>query len=346
MEQASKSTLPAQAARELILIPRPQKMDVLAGIHQPVNDGCVWLRDPMPSRLLSTAHAVRESLAGIGIRYTICASWASDAPPAALIVIDPVIVPKPQGYRLTISSDQIRIISHDIQGAWYAAMTLRQIARQCHESAGLPCLRIDDWPDFAQRGMMLDISRDKMPTLKTLMELAERMSEWKLNVFQLYMEHSFAYSNHREVWKDATPLTALDILELDAFCRELHIELVPNQNSFGHMERWLKHPHRAGTRSPDEPAMPSPTSRMPLKMVLQPARPGFSSPIGATAATGNTFPFPTLDFYMARRSVGRSKPIVKRISHKLWTRMYSGAPAAGWGKLPAILATPIWNPAR
>ena len=36
-------------------------------------------------------------------------------------------------------------------------------------------------------------------------------------------------------------MTGQDILELDAYCRERFVELVPNQNSFGHMERWLRH---------------------------------------------------------------------------------------------------------
>ena len=48
-------------------------------------------------------------------------------------------------------------------------------------------------------------------------------------------EHTFAYRNHRAVWEHASPLTAQDILELDAFCRARYIELVPNQNSFGHI---------------------------------------------------------------------------------------------------------------
>jgi hypothetical protein len=44
------------------------------------------------------------------------------------------------------------------------------------------------------------------------------------------------------VWKDASPLTGREIETLDKYCRARFIELVPNQNSFGHMERWLKHP--------------------------------------------------------------------------------------------------------
>jgi hypothetical protein len=36
-------------------------------------------------------------------------------------------------------------------------------------------------------------------------------------------------------------MTAGEIRALDAYCRERFIELVPNQNSFGHLERWFKH---------------------------------------------------------------------------------------------------------
>jgi hypothetical protein len=42
---------------------------------------------------------------------------------------------------------------------------------------------------------------------------------------------------------EASPFTGEEILKLDAFCRERYVELVPNQNSFGHFNRWLKHPH-------------------------------------------------------------------------------------------------------
>ena len=36
-------------------------------------------------------------------------------------------------------------------------------------------------------------------------------------------------------------MTHEEIREIDAYCEDRGIELVPNQNSFGHMERWLKH---------------------------------------------------------------------------------------------------------
>ena len=37
------------------------------------------------------------------------------------------------------------------------------------------------------------------------------LAEFKVNQFQLYIEHTFAYRDHRDVWKDASPMTGPDI---------------------------------------------------------------------------------------------------------------------------------------
>lgn len=88
---------------------------------------------------------------------------------------------------------------------------------------------------------MLDISRDRVPTRATLERTVELAALARLNQLQLSMEHTFAYSGHREVWHDASPLTPAHILWLDGHCASHGIELVANQNCFGHMERWLRH---------------------------------------------------------------------------------------------------------
>ena len=95
---------------------------------------------------------------------------------------------------------------------------------------------------FAVRSYMLDISRDKVPSMGTLKQLVEILEKFNYNQLQLYTEHTFAYSKHESVWKDASPMTAQEIRELDFFCAMHGIDLVPNQNSFGHLERWLVKP--------------------------------------------------------------------------------------------------------
>ena len=94
---------------------------------------------------------------------------------------------------------------------------------------------------FARRAYMLDISRDRVPTMETLFLIVDIMSRLRYNELQLYTEHTFAYKGHESVWENASPMTAGEIARLEKYCALQGIELVPNQNTFGHMERWLVH---------------------------------------------------------------------------------------------------------
>lgn len=91
-------------------------------------------------------------------------------------------------------------------------------------------------------GYQLDISRTKVPTLDTLKSRVDVLSTLGFTEFQLYTEHTFKYSKHETVWRYSSPMTSEEIKELDAYCESKGIELVPNQNSFAHFGRWLRHP--------------------------------------------------------------------------------------------------------
>jgi hypothetical protein len=149
----------------------------------------------------------------------------------------------PQGYALELRPDEVRIRAADEAGQRYALATLGQLAAQAGAQAGdgLPCLAIEDSPDFAVRGYMLDISRDRVPTCETLARLVDLLALLRLNHLELYTEHTFPYSGHEEVWRDASPLLPEEVRWLDQLCAARGIELAANQNGFGHMERWLKH---------------------------------------------------------------------------------------------------------
>jgi hypothetical protein len=146
----------------------------------------------------------------------------------------------PEGYALTIRKSGIQIYFRAEAGLRAALTTLRQLFRIYRRR--LPCLAIRDYPDFSKRGVMLDISRGRVPSLRTLLDLVELLAGFKVNEFQLYTEHTFAYRNYRPVWKGWGPLTGREIEELDARCQALGIDLVPNQNSIGHLRYWLEYP--------------------------------------------------------------------------------------------------------
>ena len=146
----------------------------------------------------------------------------------------------PEGYALEISRRGIEIAYREPAGLRAANATLHQLQREYGRK--LPCVIIRDWPDFSRRGVMLDISRGRVPNVETLIDLAERLADFKINELQLYTEHTFAYREYKSVWQDWGALTAEEIQRLDARCKALGIDLVPNQNSFGHLRYFLEHP--------------------------------------------------------------------------------------------------------
>ncbi len=199
---------------EIILVPVPRTIRRRKGTV------------PVPATLES-------ELAG----YTI----GADSPQGVNAHVDTGPFKGEQSYRLSISPDDLTLIAGDQQGLYYGFMTLRQLIRQADKAGRIPCVHIEDWPEFPVRGVMLDISRDRVPTMETFKRLIDLWAELKFNQVQLYTEHTFAYTSHKTVWKDASPITPEEAEELDLYCSDRAIELVPNQNSFGHMERWLKH---------------------------------------------------------------------------------------------------------
>ena len=176
-----------------------------------------------------------------------------------------------QGYVLRIDDSGVDLAAADAAGTFYGEATLAQLAR-LHGDA-LPAGTVRDHPDLEVRGVMLDVSRDKVPTMPTLRAMIARLATWKINQVQLYTEHTFAYRDHPDVHRAASPFTAEEILELDAFCTDHHVELVPNQNCLGHMNRWLAHErYRPLAIAPDGFVDPFGISRAP--MTVDPTNPG------------------------------------------------------------------------
>lgn len=240
-----------RAAVATSVFPVPRSV-VKAGAPVRSPRACRWIvvdprfGDPLVSRVREFASA-RCALFACGLEATASA-------PARGRVFAAVRKAKTglgtQGYRLACGDEGVEIAAEDAPGAWYGLLTLGQLL-DAH-GVRLPGLEIEDAPDFAERGVMIDISRCKVPSLDTLKRLIGRLAAMKINQVQLYTEHTFAFSAHEVVWRDASPLRHQEILELDAHCRAHFVQLVPNQNSFGHFERWLRHPeYRALAECPD-----------------------------------------------------------------------------------------------
>ena len=222
---------------ELILSPQPKIFEPGEGAFSLPDEGFILLIADNPADILFSAERLKTTA---GRDWQITADTGGNPQENAVtMILDTESQLPDEGYTLEVSAKGIEICASTPTGIFYGVCTVCQLLAQYPEA--VPAMSIRDWPDFPVRGVMIDISRDKVMTLETVMELVDMLAGWKVNHFQLYMEHTFAYRNHEVVWKNVSPMTGEEILLLDKYCSERFVDLVPSQNSFSHMSRWFEH---------------------------------------------------------------------------------------------------------
>lgn len=161
--------------------------------------------------------------------------------PIAAPSVEPLPDPRgPEHYTLGVSARGVQVRAASPAAERAARATLAQLAVQFGDA--LPEVEIEDWPAFPVRGVMLDVSRCRIPTMEEFGAIIRTLAGLKVNHLQLYTEHTFAYKDAQEVWTGWSPITADEVRTLDALCRANGIELAANQNCFGHLHAWLKQP--------------------------------------------------------------------------------------------------------
>ncbi|MBO7740894.1 MAG: beta-N-acetylhexosaminidase [Clostridia bacterium] len=136
-----------------------------------------------------------------------------------------------EGYSLVITPDTITISAESEQAAFYAIQTLRQI----FEQESVPCLTIQDKPDFKYRGFYHDMTRGKVATVDTLKKLIDTMAYYKMNALQLYVEHVYEFEECRDINPLTSYLTGAELDELREYCNENFMVFEPSLATFGHM---------------------------------------------------------------------------------------------------------------
>lgn len=135
-------------------------------------------------------------------------------------------------YHLDADAGGVEIRAASENGVFYGIQTLRQML--VSKSDEYPETHIRDYADYGVRGFYHDVTRGAVPKLETLFQLVDKMAYYKLNQLQLYIEHTFALAKHSDIWEGADPLTPEEILRLQEYCLDRHIDLVPSISTFGH----------------------------------------------------------------------------------------------------------------
>lgn len=254
--------------RTWLLAPEPRRSERLPGGYRVTEDTAIRWEEGEDAAVGLAVERLRELLSrelGLSVPVRPAQGTSSEA---ADISFFPDASLGAQSYELTVTERGVDILYGDGEGAFHAVSTIKQLLLQC--GGNLPGLRIEDAPAFPVRGVMLDISRNKIPTMDTLYRLVDLLSDLKINHLQLYIEgFSFAYPSFPQVWEGRTPMTGEEMERLDHYCRDRFIDLVPNQNSFGHMTAWTaREEFKPIAECPDGFDMP--LGRFPSSMSLNP----------------------------------------------------------------------------
>lgn len=216
------------------LLPKPKERSFQDGAYTPGIHAMILLAPGTAPGALLYARMLQQTFADqAGLTPDI---GRGAARPGDIALAVDAALPAGQ-YRLAIAPDAVTLTAGDDEALCNGVQTLRQIIDL--NGAVLPAQTITDWPDMATRGYYFDCSRGRVPKLSYLKQVADRLCRYKVNQWQLYIEHTYLFRDLSEAWRDDTPLTAQEILELDDYCAARHIELVPSLSTFGHMYKIL-----------------------------------------------------------------------------------------------------------
>ena len=145
-----------------------------------------------------------------------------------------------EGYMIVVNADHVIVAGNTATGTFYGMQTLKQLVRGEGASAFIPAVQIIDWPTMRWRGVSDDISRGPVPTVEYIKRQIRTEAYLKMNMHSFYMEHTFASESHPLIGPEGGSLTPAEIKELVAYARNYHVELVPEQQTFGHLHKALR----------------------------------------------------------------------------------------------------------
>jgi len=171
--------------------------------------------------------------------YCLCAGEALQTPDAP---------EHAEGYALSTGEQCVCIRARTAQGLFYGMQTLRQLM----QADAFPAVTIADWPDLPIRSDYLDL-RSIYPTFERLLHFIKEMAEYKFNTVVIEYENKLPFPNLQKL-RSPQAMTQEQFELLKRTARDHFVNIIPVQQSFGHLEYVLTLPeYRHLRETPDTP---------------------------------------------------------------------------------------------
>ncbi len=167
---------------------------------------------------------------------------------------DSLAMDAPEAYELYINNDSVLLSARTASGAFRGIQTLRQlIPEQPNDTLApqpmwlIPSGRIEDAPNFAYRGAMLDVARHFF-TVEEVKKYIDILAYYKYNAFHMHLTDDQGWRLEIKSWPKLTTVgaqtevgggpggfyTQEEFKELVAYAAERHMQLIPEVDMPGH----------------------------------------------------------------------------------------------------------------
>jgi hypothetical protein len=146
-----------------------------------------------------------------------------------------------EGYVVISEPRSIHVIGASDAGVFYGAQTARQLVTGFAGAMTVQTGVIRDWPAMRWRGFHDDLSRGPVPTLEFQKHIVRTLAAFKMNAYSPYFEQTLAYNADPLVGPPGGAMTHEQVKELVAYAKPLHVEIIPEQEAFGHLHHALKY---------------------------------------------------------------------------------------------------------
>ncbi|HEY0528250.1 MAG TPA: beta-N-acetylhexosaminidase [Gemmatimonadaceae bacterium] len=242
---------PLSAQMDLRLIPQPREMSVNGAavsvsngisIARPSNADDRFAASDLATALKDRGIRVVTGESGSGTQVVLIRADASTA--ASLLRrhsthFDAAM--HDEGYVIIPDGNRLVVIGATAAGVFYGAQTVKQLVTGDGAQAKLYRATIRDWPAMRYRGFHDDISRGPVPTLDFQKKQIRTLAAYKVNFFSPYYEHTLAYESNPLIAPPGGAMTHADVKELVAYAANYHVDIIPEQEAFGHLHHILKY---------------------------------------------------------------------------------------------------------
>lgn len=165
-----------------------------------------------------------------------------------LVILPEILKAEKEGYYIKIDHAGIFLQASAEQGLFYAIQTLIQINEQGNWDQEL---EIMDWPDNKIRGFHFEL-RYGIPKFERVLSIIDELALYKFNTLIIEYEDKFPYDKNSDI-ASSLAFTSEEIQKIQSYASERYLEIIPLQQTLGHLEYVLKNDKYYSLKEVKEP---------------------------------------------------------------------------------------------